>query len=319
MNRPGVAAVLLGLVVLASMPVVAHAAKPNELRNPAVSPTRGTTATVFTFSVRYLSDKDFAATRVVAIVAGRAVSLRLVSGDTSNGTFQGTAKLPGGRWAVSFEAQGAKGPKATVIGPSLVVEAPPPPKPKPKPVPSHAPPPPPTPRPVATAPPASAKPRARPSAPSSRTPSPTPTGTSRGPVDPSSPSPSPSLNQVGGIGGDGNENGVSDRTGGSPLVWLIPLALLALSTGILVAMRRRSSEDEAPTSQDHEPSLPQTATTNGNPPSPREQTEDPILAAMGLGTRATQQSPVDAPISRSVRFGRGERPREGNTGRLTRR
>lgn len=325
MNGRRLAAMLAAGVALAAMPVVVQAAKPTELFKSAVSPTRGTTATAFTLSVHYRSDKGFAATSVIAMVGGRAVSLRLVAGSATDGKFQATTKLQSGKWPVTFEARSAKGPDATLAGPSISVAAPPPPprRPKPSAAPTRAPPPPratpppgATPRPVKAAPSAPASPRAVPSASSSGRASPAAAvPTSRGSRRPSSSSPSSSpTDQMGGTQSGGTTDASQGSSSGPPLGALLPLALLVVSGGVLAALARRRAEGEVP-SADDPLSLPQALTIDGNRPAVGEQTEDPILASMGLGARATQRSVVGAPITKSIRFGRGERPpRPGRSG-----
>jgi hypothetical protein len=313
MNGRRLAAVLAAVIALATMPGAVQAGKPNELFNASVSPTSGTTATIFTFSVRYRSDKDFNATSVVALAAGRAVPLRLVAGSASDGTFSGTAKLPDGKWRVTFEAQGAKGPNIRLVGPSLVISAPPPrPSRAPKATMAPAPAPPtprPTPRPAKTASAASASPRVVPPASSSERASPAADGTASGTARPSSLSPSSSqTDQASGTQGGGNAIPPDAGNGGPPLVWFGLVALLLLSAGVFVALARRRPEGQVPPSGD-QPSIPTARPpVNAHHSGVVEETEDPILAAMGLGHRATQASPVEAPITISVRFGRGERP-----------
>jgi len=101
----------VGLAVSLAAPGHVLAARP-ALSNGNVSPTSGTTATTFVFSVTYSSSPPKAARSVDALVANRTVTLSLVpgSGSAENGLFRGTALLPAGSWPVVFEATTATGP-----------------------------------------------------------------------------------------------------------------------------------------------------------------------------------------------------------------
>ena len=144
------AAALVGLL-LASAPMEVRAA--SVLSDASVTPTTGTTATVFTFSVHYTSTGSPAqpAGSVWADVAGTTVALGKVSGSAHDGTWQGTATLPAGTWPVTFNASSGD-PPAPLPGPIVTVSGPPPPTPSPTPAPTQPPTPqptsPPTPRPA---------------------------------------------------------------------------------------------------------------------------------------------------------------------------
>ena len=313
-------AALVGLV--GPIGVVA-AAGPNELSNGWVSPTSGTTSTAFTFSVDYRSDREFAATSVVAVVAGRSVTLRLAGGNASAGTFRGTSALPAGRWPVTFQAQASQGPSPSLAGPTLVVAAPPPPPPPATPKPTPAPPPPPpstpVPAPATTAPvpptttPATT-PRPQPSA-AVTTPAPIRSpGATSSPTD-SAALPSTSIAAsstatpsatsglaagpgVGDQGGDGDDN---------PAGMLFGLGALSLaglaSLGVMITRRNRSREEPPQPAAER---IPLVTPARPSRPAGIQPVEDPILVAMGLGT-ARHPDP-DAPITRSVHSGPGERP-----------
>lgn len=116
---------------------------PNRLSNPVVSPTNGTPATTFTFTVHY---EGFAAT-VTASVAGRTVQMGVISGTNTNGTFGGTSTLPVGTWPVTFTAVAERNDD-TIAGPTVTVTSGATPRPTvapttapPTPVPTPAPPP----------------------------------------------------------------------------------------------------------------------------------------------------------------------------------
>ena len=167
------AAILVVMLVLASAPAPALAI--SVLSDASVTPTNGTTATVFTFSVHYASTGSPAqpAQSVSAQVGSVIVALARVSGSANDGTWQGTATLPAGTWDVIFSAVSAS-PPVPLLGPPVTVTAPPAPTPTPSPAP------PPTPQPTAVptpTPPPTATPR-----PPAPTPRPTSAPTPRPPV-----------------------------------------------------------------------------------------------------------------------------------------
>jgi hypothetical protein len=86
----------------------------------SVAPPSGTTATTFTFSVRYDGGGRFEASAVTATVAGSSISLKLSSGTTLLGTWQAASKLPAGSWTVTFEATAARGPQPSPLSGPLV-------------------------------------------------------------------------------------------------------------------------------------------------------------------------------------------------------
>ena len=127
---------------LASAPMEVRAA--SVLSDASVTPTSGTTATVFTFSVHYTATGSPAqpAGSVWADVAGTTVALAKVSGSAHDGSWQGTATLPAGTWSVTFNATSSE-PPAPLPGPIVTVSDPPP-----TPAPTQPPTSPATPRPV---------------------------------------------------------------------------------------------------------------------------------------------------------------------------
>jgi hypothetical protein len=121
----------------------------NTLSNPTASPPRGTTATTFTFTVRY----EGAPASVTFSIADRTVRMTVISGTSSNGTFGGSTTLPVGSWQVTFKAVAQRnddrlpGPTVTVMSTAT-------------PRPTTAPAPPPTPIPTTPPPPITATPLA---------------------------------------------------------------------------------------------------------------------------------------------------------------
>jgi hypothetical protein len=139
-----VAAALVALS-LATAPAPVRAA--SELSDGSVSPTNGTTATAFTFSVHYTATGSPAlpTQAVRAQVGSVTVPLTKVSGTALNGTWQGTSTLPAGTWQVTFHATTGTDPQPEeLLGPTVTVTAPPAPTPTPRPPPTAAP----TPRPT---------------------------------------------------------------------------------------------------------------------------------------------------------------------------
>jgi hypothetical protein len=126
-------AVLASLVAALTGPLgQVSGAPPNQLSNPSVSPTTGSTTTTFVFGVRYVGDQP--ATSVTAVVGSRSIALSLTSGSATDGTYAGSSNLPPGTWTVTFVAVAAKGNSPTVTGPTVTVTGP-----SPSPVPTPAP------------------------------------------------------------------------------------------------------------------------------------------------------------------------------------
>ena len=152
------------------IPASARAAS-NELSNPSVTPTQGTTATTFTFSVDFTSNQASAPRSVEAVVGGVRVSLA-PTGLPIGGTYRGTSPLPEGTWPVTFEADALVGNDPRIAGLTVVVA-----NAKPTPAPTQ-------------------RPTSRPA-----TPAPTPAGVTTPVPATSSPSPSPSATIAGTPGG----------------------------------------------------------------------------------------------------------------------
>lgn len=121
MARRSFRAPLLALALLATLAVPAVAAPPdNVLSNGGAAPSSGTTATTFVFTVDYSGTPA----SVTASVANLTVPMNLVSGVETDGTFRGSAKLPAGRWRITFNANAAHGKDASpLVGPVVTVSA----------------------------------------------------------------------------------------------------------------------------------------------------------------------------------------------------
>ena len=175
------ASIALGLTLI--LATASAAAGPTRLNQGTVSPTAGTTTTVFAYSVHYLGNTTTGETAIsVTAVASdgsttRTTSLSLNAGGTAlNGTWSGSSTLPPGSWTVTFKSITSLGtnPPLTYATPIMVnaptpvpTPVPPPPTPGPTPRPTVRP----TPRPTAV--PATATPLPGVSVP----PVPTPFGT----------------------------------------------------------------------------------------------------------------------------------------------
>lgn len=324
-------------LLLGSGPVTAAA--PNQLRNGSVTPGAGTTQTTFVFSVDYSSERDFAATSVVAVVAGRSIRLSLASGSATAGTYRGSAGLPAGRWPVSFEAQATQGPIATLVGPTVTVTAPaatPKPVPgTPKPVPVT---PAPTPRLVVATPVATSRPPAAATAAPSRAATPTPAAATDDPsgsatpsassrsaepassagspdprpsADTASPRPDESSVPAAAVPGSLSAPPAGGETDGPP-PWLVIVGSAATGVVLFVVWRRRprNAEEAVRVAQPEADATPISlaARARQRQAAAAGHTEDPILAAMGVGVGSPHAPRLDAPLSRRVHSGPGERP-----------
>jgi hypothetical protein len=94
--------VLAMLAALVVAPSSVSAAEPNELLGAAITPSAGTTATLFELSVSYSGGNP--ANAVTATVGGKTVALWLSSGNELDGTWTGATALPQGSWWVTFRA-----------------------------------------------------------------------------------------------------------------------------------------------------------------------------------------------------------------------
>ena len=159
---------LLAAVALNLATVERAAAVVAKLTGGTVTPTMGTTATLFQFSVHFVGTATDEAIAVSVSVAGGSYALAKVSGTPRNGTWTRSMTLPAGSWTVTYHSTstGGTNPSFPVQG-QVVVTAPTPP---PTPSPTIAP----TPRPTATpGPGATARPTPRPtSVPATATPGP---------------------------------------------------------------------------------------------------------------------------------------------------
>jgi len=201
------AAALLAFSI-ASAPSLVRAA--STLSDGSVTPTSGTTATTFTFSVDYTStgSPTRPAQAVWAQVGGVTATLVKVSGSAHDGTWRGTATLPAGTWLVTFHATTSSDPQPEPLpGPMVTVTQPPPtptPSPTPQPTATSAPPTPaPTPAPPTRSPSTNPTPRPLPTpqltpppidgddATRGRTPSPSPTPSASGSARSRTPAPTP--------------------------------------------------------------------------------------------------------------------------------
>ena len=88
------------------------------------------------------------------------------------------------------------------------------------------------------------------------------------------------------------------------LLGLGALSMAGLASAAIVIARRRRPQEEA-FDAEGEP-IPLEGAAHPSVAVGSHNVEDPILAAMGLGT--THQPDPNAPITRSVHFGPGERP-----------
>jgi hypothetical protein len=135
---------LLALAVLNLATPANAAAAAAKLTGGVVTPTTGTTATVFQFSVHFVGTATDEAVTVSASVAGQTVGLSL-SGTPRNGTWTGSSTLPVGSWPVTFTSVSSGGTNPTFgpTAPVVVTAATPPPTPVPtaRPTPRPTPPP----------------------------------------------------------------------------------------------------------------------------------------------------------------------------------
>jgi hypothetical protein len=316
---PRSAVILLAmLAALVGAPSPVSAVAPNALLNPAVTPATGTTATVFALSVNYRSLAGNPANAVTATVAGTTVPLSLVSGSATDGTWTGTTTLPAGSWIVTFHATVSKGRQPSIssglVSVDLVVSPPPSipgsqpssdanspadapstAQPRPRssvnPSPSHA------------ATPASAVPRqsdgAAPGA--SEASSPRSPGHGRAPhgrsaVADSSTSPAGAAAQSAAPQGRGDAQGVGSDVVGLVLLFGIAgvaaVALLGAAWIVMTSRRDRGKPslvvaDSGDQASEDIPTVEQRAMRRAR----LRPSDDPILAALGLGEEA--QAPPD--------------------------
>jgi hypothetical protein len=115
---------LLALAVLNLAMAGGVAAAEAKLTGGTVTPTTGTTATAFQFSVHFVGTATDTAVSVSASVAGRTVLLSL-TGSPRIGTWTGSSTLPAGSWTVTYHSTttGSTNPSFPVPG-QVVVTAP---------------------------------------------------------------------------------------------------------------------------------------------------------------------------------------------------
>lgn len=267
-----------------------------QLSNGRVSPSTGTTATVFTFSVTYRDTKGCAPNWVRLTVANVGVYPMSGSGNYDTGvTFTRTLQLPVGTYTYSFMASsGTDGGQktaflATVTPPSFTVTpvaTPPPPTPPPTPVPTPKPTPKPAPKPTPVPTPApTVPPTAPPTAPATATPA-NPGTAGQTPVPTPAPvgavvSEGPVASQPAGAPGpSASEAGVPasfvdpDRPGMFPLLVGVWTAVTSGSLMLFLLLARRREPDE-----------PVLATVGGEAPPPYEQappSTEPVPQAAAL-------------------------------------
>jgi hypothetical protein len=226
-----------GLLAAVTLTTVVTAAPPTRLSNGTVTPTSGTTATLFQFSVRFQSGSE-TATSVSVTVAGTQHPLVRTGGTTANETWTGSFTLPAGSWSVTFRSVSSGGTNPTFVMPGQVVVTAPTPPPTPRA----------TPPPRSTPVPATATPK--PGSSVSPAVSPTPFGTtltdpsnrpsgSASASSPNEPAASPSP-----FGAPGNNQG--SRPFNVPLEGVVAIGLLgAVTVAAALGERRRRQAAEA--------------------------------------------------------------------------
>lgn len=286
-------AAFLGLALVLVLVRPAVGAPGNQLTNGTVSPTSGTTANSFVFTVRYTSAQGHAAIRVSATVASFTVPMSLIGGTASDGTFRGVTNLPAGKWAVTFLADADKGFDPSLTGPTVTVTLAPPPTPAPTPVPTPKPTPKPTPVPPPPPPP---KATPAPPAPVAAAPVPsTPAPSATNGLSSASAAGSPGESPAGGfIGGVVATPGATPGVDGAPAVggqnlesqlWTILLAgligiaaLTLIGIFLILRERRRTVADERVAL------LQESPRAAARTPRPRRDWEDYELDDLPLGT-----------------------------------
>jgi hypothetical protein len=290
-------AAFLGLALVLVLVGPAVGAPGNHLTNGTVTPTSGTTANSFVFTVRYSSAQGHAAIRVSATVASFTVPMSLIAGTASDGTYRGVTNLPAGKWPVTFLADADKGFDPSLAGPTVTVTLAPPPTPAPTPVPTPKPTPKPTPVPPPPPPP---KATPAPPAPAAATPVPPTPATSGLPS--ASPAGSPGESPAGGfIGGVVATPGATPGADGAPAVggqnleiqlWtfllagLIGIAALTLIGIFLILRERRRTVADERVALLQESSRPAPRAAR-----PRRDWEDYELDDLPLGT--VEYEPLD--------------------------
>jgi hypothetical protein len=181
------------LAALLVLPVMASSG-PTRLSDPDVSPSTGTTATTFVFTVKYQNHEGSAPDRVSVVIDGTSHLMTTTSTSwKQRATLRYSSKLSVGRHTVTFTSLDRDRFADSIAGGSVTVTAPPAPTPEPMPKPTPTPTPKPTPRPTPDPTPA----------PTER-PAPTPTATpATEPGSAAAPTPSPGAADPGASPSDG--------------------------------------------------------------------------------------------------------------------
>ncbi|HEX6656147.1 MAG TPA: hypothetical protein VF153_08060 [Candidatus Limnocylindria bacterium] len=112
------------LAALVWTPSSVSAAQPNQLSSGDALPVVGDSPTSFVLSVQYASTGSNAAQTVTAMVAGQTIPLALLSGSALDGIWGATVTLPEGVWIVTFNATTAGGPQPPPTYSEVTVNAP---------------------------------------------------------------------------------------------------------------------------------------------------------------------------------------------------
>jgi hypothetical protein len=177
----GAVAAAFVLAALLVLPATASSG-PTRLSDPAVSPSSGTTATTFVFTVRYQNHEGSAPDHVSVVIDGTSHLMTTAAASwKQRATFSYSSKLTVGTHTVTFTSLDRDKFADSIPGGSVTVTAPPSPtpegtpKPTPRPTPRPTPEPTPDPAPAATAHPSTAPtPTASPAGGSNPTPTPSP-------------------------------------------------------------------------------------------------------------------------------------------------
>ncbi len=338
------AGLLVAIVAaLLGAPSAVLAAPPNALSNASVQPGGGSTATTFTFRVHYSSRAGNPAGTVTVSVGARTLRMNLLSGSTTDGTYQLSATLTEGSWTPVFRASPARGPQPSLNGPLIRVAAlstpvlTPQPTPRPEPNPSAAPtisvvePPDRSPAPTNDAapgrfagggtstPPAEPQPPKHPGSSEMPGDAPAPRG---GKSSSDEPVAAPSDRQRGGNAsrpspGAAPIGGIKDPWGGSGLpsisllmvVFGVAAAALLTFFWFLLGRRRRNPQDEAAAAAAAATHGAEAVSQRIAERAARRQrldpSDDPIVAALGLPKRGDRGK---RPAAGQVHAGPGERP-----------
>lgn len=312
----------------------------NELASPTVSPDSGSTATGFTFRVRY--EGRFDASSVQVTVAGRSIPMSLESGTLASGTWAAVATLPPGTWPTTFAAVATQGPSPALDGPSVnvITAATPAPTPEPKPDPE--------PQSVSSPAPATPPPAVVPAPTTtlaSAAAAPSPAGPDGEAAAAGNPTPSPAGAANPSDGGRdaagastartalsatpehlGTGTDPDGRTGAAGLVGMVlaiglagVAAVAIIGTVWLLSGRRRSPEEPAADTA----AAPADAATDDIPTeqrvprrAPPRLADDPIVAALGIddqmaarrAIRRAERAVLERGAAARGRAGRGRRP-----------